>query len=66
MDWELPPELQKKFDEVVANNARLQATLGIKSRTIEERAADHAKKKAAQSNINQLLGNRRPPPKWKI
>jgi len=66
MDWELPPELQKKFDEVVANNARLQATLGIKSRTIEERADDYAKKKLARTQLTNLVGNRRPPPKWKI
>lgn len=66
MDWQLPPELQKKFDEVVANNTRLQSMLGIKSRTIEERAADYQRKKADQEELAKLMGKRRPAPKWKI
>ena len=66
MDWRLPLELQQRFDEVTANNARLQAILGIKSRTIAERAEDYQRKKNQQAELTKLMGKRRPPPKWKV
>ncbi len=66
MDWNLTPENQKKYDEVVAHTRRLQAELGIKPRTIEERARDYAEKQKQVEELKKLMSNRRPPPKWKL
>lgn len=66
MDWSLNPENQKKYDEVLANNRRMQEILGIKPRTLEQRAADYQRKKAEVEELTKLMGTRRPVPKWKI
>jgi hypothetical protein len=66
MELGFDAENQKKFDEVTATIRKLQAEMGIKPRTIEERAADYQKKKAAQEQSIAQLGNIRPLPKWKI
>ena len=66
MDWSLNPENQKKYDEVLANNRRMQEILGIKPRTLEQRAADYQRKKAEAEELTKLMGTRRPVPKWKI
>jgi len=66
MDWCLSPENQKKYDGVLERNRRLQAELGIKSKTIEERARDYAEKQRQQEELKKLMGTRRPPPKWKL
>lgn len=66
MDWNLNPENQKKYDEVLANNRRMQEILGIEPRTLEQRAADYQRKKAERAELTKLMGNRRPPPKWKL
>lgn len=66
MDWELNTENQKKYDEVIAEVRRLQAEMGITSRTIEERAADYQKRKEEQARLTARIGNHRPAPKWKI
>ena len=66
MDWSLNPENQKKYDEVMANNRRMQEILGIEPRTLEQRAADYQRKKAEQDELKKLMGKRRPPPKWKL
>ena len=66
MDWSLNPENQKKYDEVLANNRRMQEILGIKPRTLEQRAADYQRKKAEAEEFTKLMGTRRPVPKWKI
>ena len=65
-DWSLTPELQKKFEEVQAQTRRLQAEMGIKPRTIEERAADYLKKKQAEAELAKLVGNKRPPLRYKV
>lgn len=66
IDWQLNPENQKKYDEIIVKNRQLQAVLGISPKTLAERAEDHAKKKQEQTQLTQLLGKRRPPPKWKV
>jgi hypothetical protein len=73
IDWAFPPELQKKYDEVVANNRRLQALLGIKPMTLEERRQAYLKRKAEElqrqeelKKLAQLTVQRRPVPKWKV
>ncbi len=72
-DWSFPPDLQKKYEEVLAQTRRLQAELGIKPRTIEERYQDYLKRKAEEQQrqeelkkLVQLTGQRRPPPRWKV
>lgn len=66
MDWGFNAENQKKFDEVTANIQKLQAEMGIKHRTMEERAADYQRKQAEKAQLEQIMGKRRPPPKWKL
>ena len=65
-DWSLTPELQKKFEEVQAQTRRLQAEMGIKPRTMEERAADYLKKKQAEAELAKLVGKKRPPLRYKV
>lgn len=69
IDWKLDAETQAKYDRVVLHIRRLQAELGIKSRTIEERARDYElakqEKKLKEQELVKLT-NRRPPPKWKV
>ena len=64
--WALTPELQKKYDEVVAHTRRLQAEMGITPMTLEERAAAYAKKKEEEAKAKAMIVKMRPPPKWKI
>jgi 5'-deoxynucleotidase YfbR-like HD superfamily hydrolase len=73
MNWELNPELQKKYDEVVARISQLQIELGVKPRSIEERYQDYLSKKAEEDRraeeIKKLqsgISKMRPPPKWKV
>jgi hypothetical protein len=66
MNWGLNSENQKKYDEVTAEIRRLQCEMGIKPRTIEERAAEYEKKKAEQARLAAQLSTRRPLPKWKV
>jgi len=64
--WALTPELQKKFDEVVAHTRQLQAEMGITPMTLEERAIAYAKRKEEEAQAKAMVGKLRPPPKWKI
>ncbi len=64
--WALTPELQKKYDEVLAETRRLQAEFGITPMTLEERAAAYQKRKAEEAQMKSTLGARRPPPKWRV
>ena len=66
ISWELSPELQELYNRVVAQNAVLQQQLGIKSKTIAERAADYVKKREEAEKTKVLIGKMRPPPKWKV
>ncbi len=73
IDWSFPPDLQKRYDEILATTRRLQAELGIKPRTIEERYQDYLRKKEEEqrqavelSKLRQITGTRRPPPRWKV
>lgn len=73
MDWSLNEENQKKYDQVVADNQRLQKEFGIKPRTIEQRYQDYMAKKAEEDRraeelkkLQNSIGIRRPAPKWKI
>ena len=64
--WALTPELQKKYEEVVAHTRRLQKEMGITPMTLEERAAAYAKKKEDEAKAKAMVVKMRPPPKWKI
>ena len=64
--WALTPELQKKYEEVVAHTRRLQKEMGITPMTLEERAAHYAKKKEEEAKAKAMVVKMRPPPKWKI
>jgi hypothetical protein len=73
MDWSFPPELQKKYEEVLARTRCLQKEFGIEPRTIEQRYQNYLKRqeeeKCRQEEIkkyNQLVGQKRPPLKWKL
>ncbi len=72
-DWSLTPELQKKYDEVVAHTRRLQAELGITPMTLDERLAAYEKRKAEEARkakelaeLQQRIGQHKPLPKWRI
>lgn len=66
IDWSLPPELQAKYDLVVAETRRLQVEMGVKSMTLQERAESYQKRKDEETRLKSVLGTRRPPPKWKV
>lgn len=65
-DWSLTPELQKKYDEVVAHTRRLQKEMGIEPMTLEQRAAHYRKKREEQDKSKEIFSKLRPTPKWKI
>jgi peptidoglycan hydrolase CwlO-like protein len=73
IDWSFPPELQAKYDRVLAQTRKLQAEFGIKPMTLEERAQIYEKRKEEinrrQQEIKELeqrISRSRPPPKWKV
>lgn len=73
IDWSFPPELQQKYDEIVARTRRLQQELGITPMTLEERAIAGEKKRheaeKRQKEIEEMqriINSRRPLPKWKV
>lgn len=73
VSWELPPDLQQKFDEVQAHTRRLQIELGVEPKTIEQRHQDYLKRQAEEQRrqeelkkLEQRIGKHRPPPKWKV
>jgi Skp family chaperone for outer membrane proteins len=73
IDWSLPPELQKKYNEVASDIKKLQDELGIKPKTIEERAQYYQQKREEErrqaeelSKLQKITGQRRPPPRWKV
>lgn len=72
-DWSFPPELQKRYEEILATTRRLQQELGIEPRTIEQRYQDYLKRQAEEQRraaelekLKATTGNRRPPPRWKV
>lgn len=65
MYWTLPTELEAQYNRVLEQNRRLQQELGIEPRTIEQRAADYLKKKS-EPKPQDIVGKRRPPPKWRV
>lgn len=65
-DWSLSPELQAKFDQIVEHTRRLQKELVIQPMTIAERAKAYELRKQQEEQLKSVLGNRRPPPKWKV
>lgn len=77
IDWSLPPDLQEKYNQVVAKTRELQIELGIRPVTLEERhqvflekqAEEHRKEQQRQEELRQIqerIGKMRPPPKWKV
>ena len=73
IDWSFTPELQAQYDRVVAQTRRLQAEMGIKPMTLEERAAAYQKRQEEEQRrqdelklLQERMGRMRPPPKWKV
>lgn len=73
IDWDLTPENQVLYEKVVAQNRRLQQSLGIQPMTIDERAtayqkrnAEIARKEEELKRLREQIGRRRPVPKWKV
>jgi hypothetical protein len=73
MDWSFSPDLQLRYETILAQTRRLQKELGIIPRTLEERARDYElrkleeQKKAEElAKFNQMTGQRRSPHKWKV
>lgn len=72
-DWSFPPDLQKRYDEILATTRRLQKELGIEPRTLEQRHQDYLKRKeeeqrraAELEKLKAITGTRRPAPRWKV
>ena len=72
-DWSFPPDLQERYERIVAENRRLQKELGVKPRTMEQRFRDYLARQAEeqrrleeQKKFEQLIGKHRPLPKWKV
>ncbi len=73
MDWSLPSDLQEKYEKILARTKQLQEELGIKPRTIEERALSYEQRKIEEERrqeeikiLQQRINLSRPAPKWKI
>lgn len=73
MDWSFPPDLQKRYDEILATTRRLQKELGIEPRTLEQRYQDYLKRQEDEqrraeelAKIKALTSTRRPLPRWKV
>lgn len=73
IDWSFPPDIQAQYDRVVDQTRQLQKEFGIEPKTIEQRYQDYLDRKAEENRrqeqlrqLEQTLGARRPPPKWKV
>lgn len=53
--WALTPELQERYDKIVAETRRLQAELGITPRTLEQRHQDYLARKAEERRVQEEL-----------
>lgn len=68
-DWSLPPDLQQRYEEILAEIRRLQDELGVEPQTLEQRHQAHLQKQAEETRKQEelkKLGQRRSPPKWKV
>jgi hypothetical protein len=72
-DWSFPPDIQAQYDRVLAQTRKLQAELGITPMTLDERAMAYERRKVTEARrqqelkiLEQQLGQRRPPPTWKV
>lgn len=59
-------DVERRIAEIRALMKPLQDEFGIKSMTIAERAQAIQQHKQQQQQISAQLGNKRPPPKWKV
>jgi hypothetical protein len=66
MDWSFPPDLQNRYDEILANIRRLQAEFGITPMSLDERHRAYLKRKQEEEEFKKILATRRPLPKWKV
>lgn len=66
IDWSFPPDIQAQYDRVLAQTRKLQDELGIKPMTLEERAQSYIERKHQEEEFKKFMGQRRPPPKWKV
>lgn len=66
ISWELPPDLQEKYEKVLAHTRQLQQQLGIKPMTLEERHRAYLEKKSQEEELKKIISRHRPLPKWKV
>lgn len=66
VSWDLPPDLQKKFEDIQAHTRRLQRELGVTPMTLEERVAAYAERKKQEEQLKAIIAKHRPPPKWRV
>lgn len=73
IDWSFPPDLQKRYDEILATIRRLQKEFGIEPQTLEQRHQAYLRQQAEQqrraeelAKLQAITGTRRPPPRWKV
>lgn len=71
--WSNDPDIQKRYNEIVAQTRRLQAELGITPMTLEQRAEDYRRRQQEElarqeelKKLEEIIGKKRLPPKWKL
>lgn len=53
--WTDNPEIQKRYNKIIADIRRLQAEFGIEPRTLEQRSRDYLIKKAEEQRRKEEL-----------
>jgi DNA-binding transcriptional MocR family regulator len=69
----MSPQIYQRFLAVKEEIKRLQDKLGIESKTIEQRYEELQERQQIEKEraerikrLEEITGNRRPPPKWKV
>ena len=73
MDWSFPPDLQQRYEQILAQTRKLQKELGITPRTLEERCRAYEQRKEEEKRkeeelikLQNQIKSHRPLPKWKL
>ena len=66
IDWTPTPAVQKRLDKLKLTLARLQQHFDLRALTIDERRELYLEHKKEEEKLRQMMGQRRPPPKWKV
>ena len=57
-NWILPPDLQKRYQQIAEETKRLQTEFGI--------VDDNKSQKHSSIGLPAIAKSKRPPPKWKV